>query len=240
MSFDPINPVALVASAATGVGAACAREMARRADGGLVLADYDEAALEACADSLERAPERVSTLAFAPNDKLRWTHAADFVAAHYGRLDWALLDAGAAFPRRDNYLEITQRGLHALMPLIGDNRDGGAIVLLASAAALREEFDADPDGAGGLLALLRDAARKGEQIQVRVSALAFGMADSETWPLFSDLAGQDAQSAAFAALAGLTPPVARYPGADLSTLLPLILAEGLGGGVLVADGGHTL
>ncbi|MEQ1618461.1 MAG: SDR family oxidoreductase [Terricaulis sp.] len=242
MSFDPINPVALIASAATGVGAACARELAQRADGGLILADPDEAALEACADSLDRAPERVSTLAFNPADPTRWTDAADFIAAHYGRLDWALIDAGAAFPRHEGYLEYTQRGLEAIMPLIGDNRDGGAIVLMTSAAVLSEELRAGAEG--GLMDLLRETARRGDRRQVRVGALAFGNPQAEMWtetPLFDDMIREHGGIAnAFSQIAQTAPPIVRHPGASLASLIPMMISEASGGGVLVVDGGHTL
>lgn len=242
MSFDPINPVALIASAATGVGATCARELAQRADGGLILADVDESALEACADSLDRAPERVSTLAFNPADPRRWADAADFIAAHYGRLDWALIDAGAAFPRHEDYLEFTRRGLEAIMPLIGDNRDGGAVVLMASAAALAEELRADVEG--GLLDLIGEAARRGDRRQVRVSALAFGNPQGDMWtetPLFDDIVREQGGIAnAFSQIAQIAPPIVRHPGAALTTLIPMMISEASGGGVLVVDGGHTL
>lgn len=242
MSFDPINPVALIASAATGVGAACARELAQRADGGLILADVDEAALEACADSLDRAPERVSTLAFNPADPRRWADAADFIAAHYGRLDWALIDAGAAFPRHEDYLEYTRHGLEAVMPLIGDNRDGGAVVLMASAAALADELRAD--AGGGLLDLLREASRRGDRRQVRIGALAFGNPQATTWseaPLFEDLVRTHGGTAdAFLQIGQAAPPIARHPGVTLANLIPMMISEASGGGVLVVDGGHTL
>lgn len=237
MGFDPINPVALVGCAGAGVGSACARELSRRADGGLVLIDNDEDALSAAADTLLRPPEKVSMLAFDAADASRWRDAAEFIAGQYGRLDWAFLDAGASFPRRDNYLDATRRGLSAIMPLIGDNRDGGAIVFLTSAVALREEL---AEGAG-FLGLLRVAAQQGAELQVRVSALAFG-GDAQTWsdtPLFSELAPGD-DASAFARLGEMTPPIARLPGLGLGELIPLVLAEADAGAVLVVDGGHTL
>jgi NAD(P)-dependent dehydrogenase (short-subunit alcohol dehydrogenase family) len=236
MGFDPINPVALIGGAGAGVGAACALEMAPRADGGLILTDYDEDALAATADSLARAPERVSMLALDPADPQRWRDAAEFIAGQFGRLDWAVLDAGAAFPRRHTYLDAAAMGVEALMPLIGDNRDGGAIVLMTSAQALLEASGAS------LLDLLSAAAQRGAALQVRVSALAFGH-ESESWdaPLFQDLLRDHGGGAgAFAYLADLDSPIARLPGVDLGKLMPLMLAEGDGGAVLAVDGAHTL
>ena len=237
MGFDPINPVALVGCAGAGVGSACARELSRRADGGLILIDNDEDSLAAAADALVRPPEKVSMLTFDPADASRWRDAAEFIAGQYGRLDWAFLDAGASFPRRDNYLDAARCGLDAIMPLIGDNRDGGAIIFLTSAAALREELDQG----NGFMALLRHAAREGGELQVRVSALAFG-GDAPSWadtPLFKELAHGD-DASAFARLAEMETPVARLPGISLGELIPLMLAEADGGAVLVVDGGHTL
>jgi hypothetical protein len=242
MAFDPINPVALVARAASTCGAACALELARRADGGLVLTDSDAEALDACADSLERAPERVSTLAFDAADPERWRQAIDFIAAHYGRLDWALLDAGAGFPRKRDYLDAAWAGFEATMPLIGDNRDGGAILLLASATELQAELDSG--AREGLLGLLQVAAARATPLQVRVAALAFGDAGSaelSALPMFADiLSVNESAGDAFAALAARTPPFALYPEADLAQLLPLALAEAFGGSVLVVNGPDTL
>lgn len=242
MGFDPINPVVLVGGAGSGIGAACAREMARRSDGGLILTDTDEEALAATADSLDRAPERVSMLAFDPADGRRWRDAAEFIAGQYGRLDWAILDAGAAFPRRETYLEAALRGVDAIMPLIGDNRDGGAIVLLASAPALLEETSTNTGA--GLTTVLQAGARKGAPLQVRLSALAFGGSESDAWrgaPLFQDLTRlHGGVAGAFAWLSETATPQARYPGVELGALLPLMLSDADGGALLVVDGGHTL
>ena len=102
--MDRLNPVTLITGAASGVGAPCVREMARRSQGGLVLVDLDDASLCAVADDLEKenvAPERVSTLAFDVADEERWMQATDFIEAQYGRLDWAVLYAGMPKTKSD-------------------------------------------------------------------------------------------------------------------------------------------
>lgn len=245
MDLSPINPVALVTCAASGVGATCARELARRAAGGLLLIDFDETALLASADALEQFPERVSTLAFDVADPARWVQAAEFIDAQYGRLDWAIVDAGAAFPRRANYLDATQLSLRALMPLMGANRQGGAIILAASAVALK----ADLNAAGkmpGLIQALRVAAEEGARNHVRVNAIAFGGADDSVWrnaPLFQDLARESgSERGAFVKLGKLTLPIARFPGVELDHLIAILLSDAasMSGATLVVDGSHTL
>ena len=195
--MDRLNPVTLITGAASGVGAPCVREMARRSQGGLVLVDLDDASLCAVADDLEKenvAPERVSTLAFDVADEERWMQATDFIEAQYGRLDWAVLYAGMPktksdlldFRRPGSLLDSAARGLRALTPLIGKNRQGGAAVINAAAeypdpaspvrevvarhrswfrdtllALVADAGLANPVQVAGSLVLLRDAALVG-------------------------------------------------------------------------------
>jgi NAD(P)-dependent dehydrogenase (short-subunit alcohol dehydrogenase family) len=246
MNLDTINPVALVTYAASGVGATCARELARHATGGLLLVDFDEAALLAAADALEKPPEKVSTLAFDVSDSARWSHARDFISAEYGRLDWAIIDAGAAFPRRANYLDTAHLSLKTLIPLIGANNQGGAIILAASAMALKGELNAGAKSPAGLAQLLRAAANEGAAGQVRVNAIAFGGADDSAWrraPSFQDLARESgSERGAFAKLGKLPLPLARFPGADLDHLIAMLLSDAasMSGATLVVDGAFTL
>lgn len=245
-----LNPVALITGAATSIGAACARDLARKANGGLILVDLDEAALSATADGLEAAPERVSTMAFDVADPVRWAQAHDFIADQYGRLDWAVVNAGISRTSAiaDN-LDGAFLTLRSVMPLMRANSQGGAIVVLSSASALKAEPGIGAHGASkaGLLQLMRVAAKEGAPDRIRVNAIAPGGAETPMWeqmPLFQDLVRDKGSArAAFDELAKQGASLARYCGpGDIAQLTAMLLTDSapLTGATLVVDGGDTL
>jgi 2-keto-3-deoxy-L-fuconate dehydrogenase len=262
MDLDRLNAVALITGAATGIGAAHARDIAGRAEGGLILVDRDEAARSALADTIEAsnaAPERISTLAFDVSDPDRWEQAADFIKAQYGRLDWALVrsveaasaeesdlvDWGRVMPTS---LDGVLNSLRAVMPLMRSNFQGGSIVVCAPAASIK----LDKGGAGfapkaGLLHLMRLAAQEADPLPIRINAIAQGAGDAPLWtalPSFRDLAGEGGDArAAFDKIAALAPPLARYAATDdIKRLIVMLLSDDnpMTGGTLVAEGGYTL
>lgn len=259
---DRLNPVAVITGAASGIGAACARDLARKATGGLILVDLDEAALSATADGLEAAPERVSTMAFDVADPVRWGQAHDFIADQYGRLDWAVINAGIAHasPITDTSLEDWRRvmsvnldgaflTLRSVMPLMRANAQGGAIVVLSSASALKAEPGIGAYGASkaGLLQLMRVAAKEGAPDQIRVNAIAPGGVETPMWetmPFFQDMVRDKGSTrAAFDEMAKHGTPLARYSGADdIARLTAMLLMDSapITGATLVVDGGYTL
>lgn len=248
----PLNPVALITGAASGVGYVCARDLAPIATGGLILVDSDEAGLDAVADSLDRAPERVSTLAFDATDAEQWRRATNFIADHYGRLDWAIINVGAARPgdeARQDDLDSAFLVMRSLMPLMRANAQGGAMVVKASAAALNPEpselgfSTPKPD----LMQLMRVAANEGASHRIRINAVAPIGAETERWrnaPTFQDLVRQTgSERGALDHIASMATPLARYAGADdVARLILLLLAEStpITGATLVVDGGFTL
>jgi 2-keto-3-deoxy-L-fuconate dehydrogenase len=254
MESNRINPVALITGAASGIGEACARDVARRSEGGLILVDSDEAGLDRVADALANdAPERVSTLAFDVTDPDRWTQAASFIRSQYGRLDWAVVNAGekpaAAAAETDlvdwrsmasaNLLGAVQT-LKSLMPLMTSNVQGGAIVVSASAAAIKA------DSKAGLLQVMRTAASEGAPT-VRVNAIAPGGAETPNWasmPWFQELVRETGgERAALDKVATLTPPLARHEKTEkIATLIMMLLSDEtpITGATLVVDGGYTL
>jgi NAD(P)-dependent dehydrogenase (short-subunit alcohol dehydrogenase family) len=249
MDFDRINPVALISGATHGAGAACAQPIAYGAEGGLILIDRDAAALDALADKLGEegvAPERVSMLTHEDaEDPHWWERVGAFIKDHYGRLDWAVINAcapqaddGALVDfRRDGgpHMQAASLALRTALPLMRFNNQGGAIVVIAPAAALK----ADP----GLLQLIRAAAKDSAGDNIRVNAIALGQAPGAIQS-FEDIARDTgSERAAFEIIANLTPPLARYPSSgDLNRLVLSLLTDvaPVTGTTLVVDGGYTL
>lgn len=262
MDLARINPVTLITGAASGIGAACASLLARRSEGGLILADFDEDALCKTADSLSQPPERVSTLAFDVADPDRWADAAHFIQAQYGRLDWAIVNAGVAHSSRIEETDLVDwrrvmstnldgafLTLRAVMPLMRENAQGGSIVVTASAAALKAELGVGAYAASkaGLLQLMRVAAKEGAGDNIRVNAIAPGGVETPMWstmPWFQDLVREKgSERAAFDSIAAMATPLARYAAADdIARLIVMLLSDDspITGATLVVDGGYTI
>lgn len=256
-----LNPVTLVTGAGSGIGAACALELARRSQGGLILADVDAASLSAVADDIDAAgasPERISTLAFDGLDTARWEQAISFIQSQYGRLDWAVVNTGAAQtkPVREGdlvdwnrskvaHLEGAILNLRPIMGLMSKNMQGGAIVVISVASAIKSEAEAR--ATPGLLQLMRAAAHEGAHSNVRINAIAPGGAETPMWnetPWFQDIVKETgSELAAFDKVSQLPTPMARYPqGGDVRRLISLLLTEEapVTGATLVVDAGYTL
>jgi NAD(P)-dependent dehydrogenase (short-subunit alcohol dehydrogenase family) len=244
---DTLNPVTLIAGAASGIGIACARRLAAKATGGLILIDRDAERLDAAADSLPAAPERVSTLPFDIGDQKWWRKGSEFVEAQYGRLDWAVVNAGVA-PAGENEwrattaidIEAAALSLRTIIGLMKRNRDGGAIVLLGGFAPIKARGDR-----AGILHVLHVATKEGARHGVRVNAAAPSAdpAAVNGAPLLEDLVRQLGNPrAAFERLTQTQALVARFGGEDVSGLVANLLSDsgGLSGALLVADGGYTL
>jgi NAD(P)-dependent dehydrogenase (short-subunit alcohol dehydrogenase family) len=249
MELSRFNAVGLITGATSGVGRACADAMALRSQGGLILVDPQEKALSAVADDLEgNAPERVSMLAFDPGDADRWAQAAEFIRAHYGRIDWAVINATGSPSggpsdlvewRRvlPTQLEAVVRILRVVIPLMANNTLGGAIAVVAPAAALTPGKNAK----AGLVELIRAAGAEAKAANVRVNAVAFEGKESPLWkkaPWYADLVRQGGGDAGAAArIAKLQTPLVRHDADPVSLAMTLLSDEmALNGVTLIVDG----
>lgn len=260
MDLDRINPVALITGATTGAGAVCARDIAKRADGGLILIADDATALDALADKLGQlgaAPERVSMLAFDVADPEAWKRAHDFIKGQYGRLDWAIVDADATasasaaqsdlvqWPHALAHLEGAVLTLRSVMPLMKLNSQGGAIVVTAAGRPLKPDAGSAPfSGKPGLLQMVRAASKEGAP-DIRVNAVAALSADAAakaSAPSFADLVRETgSERLALERIAILGTPLVRY-GDNISSAIITLLSDDapITGATLVVDSAYTL
>jgi NAD(P)-dependent dehydrogenase (short-subunit alcohol dehydrogenase family) len=223
--FDaPADRVALVTGAASGIGAATATRLAQQGIGGLVLLDRDPAGLQSVGAALQRTAAQVLCRAQDIADETAWDATAAAVGERFGRLDLAVANAGLATGRPivDCSLEEWRRVMsvnldgvfltlkHAL-GLIQQGERGGAIVVVASAAAIKAESGTGPYGASkaGALQLARVAAKEGAPARIRVNAVLPGGVQTPLWqtvPFFQDLVKEKgSEAAAFAALHQVRP-----------------------------------
>ena len=255
------RPVALVTGAASGIGAACARLI--MADGGaeLVVVDRDEDGLAAMVTTLPR-PEDALAIALDVTDETAWARATVTIEDRCGQLDWVVASAGVSFGAAitDTRLEDWRRvlainldgvflTLRATLPLIRAGGQGGSVVVISSAAAVKAEAGVGAYGASkaGALHLAKVAAIEGAPDRIRVNALLPGGVETPMWrdlPSFRQLVQeQGSEQAAFAALAQRAAPLGRYSTAkEIATLVLFLLRDAptVTGAALVADSGYTL
>ena len=249
---DFTGRTALVTGAASGIGAACARLLARRGVAHLVLTDIDSAALEAL-----DLPRRTTRIAGDVADEAHWNE----VAAHLDGLDLAVLSAGVAsgaaiaeldFAEWRRVLGINLDGMFlSLRAAMRAIRDGGSIVLTASISGIKAEPGTAAYGASkaGVIQLAKVAAKEAAARKVRVNAIAPGGVDTPIWdqaPFFQELVTQHGgdRAAALAAMAAMATPLGRYATADeIAAQIAFLLSDAaatITGSVLASDGGYSL
>jgi hypothetical protein len=252
MELHRLNPVTLIVGVASRFAAERARDFARRSQGGLLLADPDEALLCAIADDLEASnlsPERVSTLAFDPSDAVRWGQAEAFIDAQYGRLDWALIQVSTPPPselvefRTEAPLDLDALALSlsAVTAIMRKNLQGGAAIVALPAIALPSS---DAAAAFENILISADAAA-GDT--VRINAIVLGGLQQPLWanaPLLQDLVVQagDLRTAFDRVGAENWRAMRSTPMLGMTRLTAALLSDdcSLSCGIVAVDGDHSM
>lgn len=241
----------LITGAASGIGLATAHHLAERGAGRLVLSDIDGEALA-----------RVETV--CPIDRMsgdvREEAYWDAVAPLLDGLDHAVINAGVSgsgmiaeldFAEWRRVLSVNLDGAFlSLRAALRAIRDGGSIVLTASASGIKAEagIAAYAASKAAVIQLARVAAKEGATRGIRVNAIAPAGVETPIWdsmPFFEELVAKEgSRAAAFAAMAKFATPLGRYAQADeIAAQIAFLLSDASAfttGSVLVSDGGYTL
>jgi len=239
----------LVTGAASGIGAACARWLAERGAGRLVLVDRDE-------EGLSRLGPNAASFIGDVADTALWER----VEAEAGQVDHAVLNAGiaaggaiaeASFEDWRRVLSVNLDGAFlSLRTALRLMPDGGSIVLTASVAGLKAEPGTAAYAASkaAVIQLAKVAAKEAAPRGIRVNAIAPGGVDTPIWddlPFFQGLVAQTgSRAAAIEAMASMATPLARYAAPkEIAGQIGFLLsdmARNITGTVLISDGGYTL
>lgn len=255
--------VALITGAASGIGAATAKRLAANGLGGLVLVDRDVDGLSAVARDLGLAPSRVLQRAQDVADDAAWKQTASAIHAHFGRLDYAVANAGISdagqiaeypFERWRRVMSVNLDGvfltLQSAMPLIKVGGRGGAVVVVSSISGVKAEPGVGAYGASKAAAmqLAKVAAKEGAADRIRVNAVLPGGVETPIWremAFFQDLVAEHgSEAAAFTAMAKMATPLGRYARADeIAAQIAHLLSDEsalITGAAMVIDGGYSL
>lgn len=245
----------MITGAASGIGLATARLFAARG-ATLVLVDRQDLPGDALPDGARPALFRKMDVA----DDGAWCALEGELRERFGGLHALVANAGVAdgapmidmtFERWRRVLAVNLDGaflsLRAGLRLV---RDGGAMVLTASAAGLKADPGVSAYGTSkaGALHLMKVAAKEGAPRRIRVNAVAPGGVETPIWndvPFFIDLVKQHgSERGAFDAMAAMATPLGRYARPEeIAAHIAFLLsddARSITGAVLTVDGGYTL
>ncbi len=241
---------ALVTGAASGIGAACARNLSARGATKLFLVDVDQAGL----DALELDCEVVSVIGSVADQEL-WQELEPQMAG----LDHAIVNAGIGsggsifdleFKEWRRVMDVNLDGafltLAAAMRAMKDQ--GGSAVVVSSTTGIKPVPATGPYGVAkaAVAMMARMAALEGAPHNIRVNAIAPGGVDTAIWEGgedFNRAVAAHGREATIKAMAKTTPS-GRFASADeiAENILYMLSDAGanITGHVLVSDGGFTI
>jgi NAD(P)-dependent dehydrogenase (short-subunit alcohol dehydrogenase family) len=241
---------ALVTGAASGIGAACARNLADRGVAKLFLVDVDQAGL----DALALDCEVVSVIGSVADQEL-WQALEPQMAG----LDHAIVNAGIGsggsifdleFKEWRRVMDVNLDGafltLAAAMRAMQDT--GGSAVVVSSTTGIKPVPATGPYGISkaAVAMMARMAALEGAPHNIRVNAIAPGGVDTAIWETgedFNRAVAAHGREATIKAMAKTTPS-GRFASADeiADNILYMLSDAGsnMTGHVLVSDGGFTI
>ncbi len=250
------NANILITGAASGIGAATASLLAKRGAKKLILADLDEDKLADFAFSL---PSERALLIGDIADEALWAEADLTGLTH------AVINAGVgsgspidemSFADWRRVLSVNLDGafltLQAAMRAMkgAGGREGGSIVLTASAAGIKPEPNIAAYGASkaGVIQLARIAAKEGAPSNIRVNSIAPGGVETPIWsdlPFFAEMVRETgSEEAAFKAMGSLATPLGRFAKPeDIAGQIAFLLSDEAAfvtGSCFVSDGGYSL
>lgn len=186
--------VAIVTGAAAGIGAACARTLAREG-AKVVLTDIDDMAGERTAAEIRDAGGDAIFLHQDVTDEARWPNVVGEAEKRYGRLDIMVANAGIAIRvpliemtladwRRQQAVNLDGVFLsikHAVPAM--QRAGGGSIVVMSSLAGLRGAAGLGAYCAtkGGVRLLAKAAAVEHAHENIRVNSVHPGIIDTDIW-----------------------------------------------------------
>lgn len=246
---------ALVTGAASGIGAACARALAARGAGKLVLVDVDAAGL----DALDLGPCEVHRITGSVADEGLWQDIAGSLTG----LDHAVVNAGVgsggpiasvslAEWRRVMAVNLDGAFLtlaHALRAMEAKAApDRGSVVVVSSTTGLKPVPGIGPYGVSkaAVAHMARIAAAENAKNGIRVNAIAPGGVDTAIWESGADFKAAVAaigREATIARMAKTTPSGRFATSEEMADSILYLLSDAaanITGHVMVSDGGFTL
>lgn len=243
---------ALITGAASGIGAACAKQLDARGAAKLFLVDVDAAGLEALDLSCE-----VEHVIGSVADEALWSALEPRLAG----LDHAIANAGIAsggalaeisFADWRRVLDVNLDGayltLAAAMRVMQAGGKGGSIVVTSSTTGVKAVPGIGPYGVSkaAVAHMARIAALEGAPGDIRVNAIAPGGVDTNIWDsseAFREAAAKHGRAAAIKGMATGTPNGRFASSEEMANTMLFLLSDAgsnMTGHVLVSDGGFTL